>query len=427
MTVEALVDDLFRRSSAQLTAALVRVLGPERFDLAEEVVQDALVRALENWSYSGVPANPRGWLFQVARNRALDLLRRDANYEAKLAQQVIADLQPTPSDREDAELAMIFMCCDPVLPPDSQVALTLKSVGGFSVREIAAVYLTEESTIAQRLVRAKRLLAQHNIVFAIPSAEDRRRRIDVVLQVLYLMFTEGYAAHDSNDLLREELCGEAIRLARLLAADARTDSPAVHALLSLMLLQASRFRTRTDEMGNLLLLDQQDRSRWDRQLIGEGMRELQRCAAGDEITPFHVQAAIASIHASAPSSVETDWPAILRLYDQLLELTPTPIVRLHRAVAIAHVQGPRVALDDLAALEDHPAMKRYYLLPAVMGGLFLQLEQAADALVAYDRALALVGNGVERRFLEQRMIVARNRTQDAKNAKVAKRGAGDLA
>jgi RNA polymerase sigma factor (sigma-70 family) len=406
MTVETLVDHLFRQSAAQMVAALTRALGSDRLDLAEEVVQDALVRALETWPYRGVPENPRGWLFQVARNRALDLLRRDANLSQKLAQ-FSGDFRdstaPEGHARVDDELAMIFMCCHPMLPRESQVALTLKTVCAFSVNEIAAAFLAEAATIAQRIVRAKRLIAERGLALELPPTTALAERLEPVLDVLYLMFSEGYVAHQGDGLVREELCSEAIRLTRLLVETPHTASPSVHALLALMLLQVSRLPARRDGSGSLLLLHEQDRSRWDQDLIGEGMRHLGRAAEGDRITPFHVQAAIAAAHATAASNEATDWVHILRLYDQLIVLTQSPVVALNRAVALARVHGIEAGIRALESLREDPLLKRYHLLPAVLAGLWYEAGQYEQAAYCYENALTLPCNEAERRFMRERL------------------------
>jgi RNA polymerase sigma-70 factor, ECF subfamily len=404
MSVEGLVDHLFRRSAGQMVAALTRVLGPARLDVAEEAVQDALVRALELWPHGGVPADPQAWLFRVARNRAFDVLRRGSSYESKLAL-----LSAEPQSREaraahDDELAMVIMCCHPVLTREVQVTLTLKSVGGFSVREIAAAFLAEPAAVAQRLVRAKRTLAEAGVEFAMPSGAELTRRLGVVLDVLYLMFNEGYAAHAGDRLVRRELCGESIRLARLLCDDPHTATPAAHALLSLMLLQASRLDARTDADGDLLLLQDQDRRHWDRQLIAEGMRHLDRSAHGTELTRFHVQAAIAATHAAAPAAAATDWHRILLLYDQLMDVAPSPVVALNRAVAVARVRGAHDALEELSSLAEDPALRRYFPYPAAVAGLWLEAGRSEEAELWYRRALALASNPAERRFVERRIV-----------------------
>jgi RNA polymerase sigma-70 factor (ECF subfamily) len=407
MTVEMLVDHLFRQSAAQMVAALTRALGPERLDLAEEVVQDALARALETWPYRGIPDNPRGWLFQVARNRALDILRRDANLAQKLAcfdGDVTAYVQADhAAGVADHELAMIFMCCHPALPREAQVALTLKTVCAFSVIEIAAAFLAEPATVAQRIVRAKRLIAERELSLELPEDTELGNRLEPVLEVIYLLFTEGYSAHEGEGLVREELCNEAIRLTRLLAANERTCRPAVHALLALLLLQASRLPARRDGTGNLLLLREQDRSRWHQALIGEGMRHLECAAEGDQLTPYHVQAAIAAAHAAARDDAATDWTYILQLYDQLVALTRSPVVELNRAVALARVQGPYAGIRELERLHDDGALRRYYLLPAVMAGLWYEAGRPDQAATWYVRALELPCNASERRFMQERL------------------------
>jgi RNA polymerase sigma-70 factor (ECF subfamily) len=390
-----------------MVATLTRALGVERLDLAEEVVQDALVRALETWPYRGVPENPRGWLFRVARNRALDLLRRDATLASKL-ERLAGDIESAQDTAgadslADDELAMIFMCCHPALPREAQLALTLKTVCAFSVAEIAAAFLAEPATIAQRIVRAKRLLAERGHAFELPSETELLSRLEPVLEVLYLLFSEGYNAHEGEGLVRAELCNEAVRLTSLLAANPRTAQPTVHALLALMLLQSSRLAARHDGSGSLLLLHEQDRTRWDAGLIGAGMRQLERAAAGDHLTPYHVQAAIAACHATAPSAADTDWPYILELYDQLVALTRSPVIELNRAVALARVQGPRAGLAALDPLQSTPALQRYYLLPAVTAGLWYEAGELAEAGRWYKRALGFPCNAAERRFLEERL------------------------
>ena len=329
--VGELVDHLFRHSAGQMVATLTRMLGPQNLSLAEEVVQDALVRAIETWPHRGVPENPRGWLMQVARNRALDCLRRDATRARKAgvlaaepvnAPTALASMTPTtpanPLDPDasgaDDTLVMILMCCHPALAREAQVALTLKTVGGFSVDEIARAFLLRPAAVAQRLVRAKRLLRQRRIAFELP-ARGLGARIGSALETMYLMFNEGYAATAGDDLVRSDLCGEAVRLATILADHPATSLPEVHALLALMLFQASRLPARCDAEGALVLLADQDRRRWDRALIGRALGHLERCAAGERATAYHLEAGIAACHAMAPSYAATDWAQILALYD----------------------------------------------------------------------------------------------------------------
>jgi RNA polymerase sigma-70 factor (ECF subfamily) len=401
--VGGLVDHLFRHAAGEMVAALTRALGPRRLDLAEEVVQEALLRALQSWPYAGIPDNPRGWLFEAARNRAIDVLRRERALAERLEAAVFnlrAEALPEASTlAADDVLAMMFMCCHPDLGRPAQIALTLKTVGGFGVTEIAAACLAEPVTIAQRLVRAKRQIREEAIPLEIPSPAAMATRLASVLEILYLLFNEGYAAHEGDDLVRGELCGEAIRLARLLVASPQTDEPRVHALLALMLLQASRLPARLDGTGELLLLADQDRALWDRALIAEGMRHLERASAGSALTPYHVEAAFAAAHAAAPDAASTDWAHVLRLYEQLLALKPSPVVALNRAVALAMVEGPEAGIAALRPLAEEPALARYYLLPAARGALLLAAGKRGAAAAEYKAALALPCSSPERRFL----------------------------
>jgi RNA polymerase sigma-70 factor, ECF subfamily len=405
--VSGLVDHLFRHSTGRMVAVLARRLGAERLDLAEEVVQEALLRALATWPYRGVPDNPRGWLFQVARHRALDLLRREDVLRGKLealgAEWASAGGGATPQGVDDDELAMILMCCHPALPRAARVALTLKTVGGFGVDEIAAALLARPASVAQRLVRAKRQLRAERVDLTIPPADALPLRLESVLDVLYLMFNEGYAAHGGDNLVRAELCGEAIRLARIVAAHPPTDRPAVHALLALMLLQSSRLPARADAAGDLLLLSEQDRARWDRDAIAEGLGHLDRAAEGDTVSVYHAEAAIAACHAAAPDEASTDWPYVLQLYDDLTQLTPSPVVQLNRAIALAMVEGPAAGLRALEPLGRHRALARYHLLPAAQAALWWRAGAPETAARYYRVALTRPCSSPERRFLERRL------------------------
>ncbi len=406
------VEHLFRHESGRIVSYLTRLLGPEHMDLAEEVVQEALLKALQSWSYSGTPSNPAAWLLQVARNSALDAIRHrkvSTDKEPALVAEITAasrasrrdDVMPD-AELHDDELRMIFMCCHPALSAEASVALSLKTVGGFSVREIAAAFLADEATIAQRLVRAKRQIREKKLSFDLPSGFDLRARLDSVLDVLYLMFNEGYDAHQGEELIRRDLCVEALRLAQLVAGSSLGASR-VHALVALIALQTARLSERTDSVGDLVLLDEQDRSRWDQQLIGLGFYHFDRSLAGKEISSFHVEAAIAATHIRAATPEETDWPLVLSLYDQLMKLKPSPVVALNRSVAVARVHGPQAALTELARLDKEPALRSYYLLPAVRGQLFVELSLHDEAVAAYRQALALACNVPERRFLERKI------------------------
>ena len=396
-----------------MVAWLTRVFGPAHLELAEEVVQDALLKALQQWPFSGIPDNPSGWLFKVARNGALDVLRRRSAFrerEAEIARQleergaVSGDL---PVGIKDDELRMVFMCCHHELPPDSRVALSLKTVGGFSTAEIARAFLTSEATIAQRIVRAKRTLKEKTIAFEMPAGAALTERLDSALEVIYLMFNEGYTAHGGDALVRQDLCLEAIRLGRLVATSEIGD-PAAHALVSLMAFQASRIPARINDAGELAVLEQQDRALWDPRLIALGFRHLEESAEGDRMTPYHVQAAIAAVHAAAPRAEATDWPRALSLYDDLLRLNPSPVVALNRAVALARVDGPAAALREVIALEREPALADYYLLPSVKGTLLMELGDEEGAIEAFLEALDRPCNEPERRFLTARIRQCRS-------------------
>ncbi|HMF13401.1 MAG TPA: sigma-70 family RNA polymerase sigma factor [Gemmataceae bacterium] len=404
--VHALVEHLFRHEAGRMLAALTRMFGLADFDPAEEVVQDAMVQALRQWPFRGVPDNPAAWLMRTARNKALDVLRRRTLFrrqECDLDDQAAASQEPVGDELADDQLAMIFACCHPVLPAEARIALTLKSVGGFGVAEIARAFLTQEATIAQRLVRAKRRLAEDNVPLAVPPSAELPERLDSVLRVIYLLFNEGYSAHQGEDLVRHDLCAEAIRLSLLLLSRPETALPKVHALVALMLLQASRLPTRQDAEGNLCLLANQDRSSWDKALISEGMHHLERAAAGEELSEYHVQAAIAACHAVAPSYDATDWQRVLALYDQLMAIAPSPVVLLNRAIALAMEEGPEAGLHALDAVHHDPAMRDYYLLPATRADLLLRLGQPEEAEASYRHALTLPCTQPERRFLTKRL------------------------
>jgi RNA polymerase sigma-70 factor (ECF subfamily) len=411
--VNELVEHLFRHQAGQMLATLTHILGLEHLDLAEEVVQEALLQALRQWRFHGVPDNPRAWLIRTAHNEALDLLRRRASLRRKAheLEQRLKDRQSrldlmNPLDAgelEDEQLAMIFTCCNPALPREARVALTLKAVSGFSVAEIARAFLSEEPTIAQRLVRAKHRIREAGIALALPLPGDIASRLDSVLQVLYLLFNEGYGAHTGANLVREDLCGEAIRLAQLLASRTDTGLPKAHALLALFYFQAARLDTRVDGDGNLLLLAEQERSQWDEMLLARGVEQLERAAHGDEMSEYHLQAAIASIHAMSASFAATDWRRIVELYDDLLAIAPSPVVALNRAVAHSMLEGPGTALASLEKLSTEAAMKNYYLLPAVRADFLRRLGRSAEAAACYNEALGYPCSEPERRFLLKRI------------------------
>jgi len=404
-----LIEHLFRHQAGRITARLVRLLGPANFALAEEAVQEALVRALQAWPYEGTPDNPGGWLFRVAHNIAIDAVRRDRTFAAK-ADAVVAELtrsasqfsDPDAGELKDDELRMIFMCCHPALARDASVALSLKTVGGFSVREIARAFLADERAIAQRLVRAKRQIRDEELTLEMPHRSDVGERLDAVLDVIYFMFNEGYWTQSGEALIRQDLCFEALRLGRLVASSPLA-TPRTHALVALMALQAARLPARVDELGELVLLDNQDRARWDDRLIALGFDHFDRSMAGDDVSEYHVQAAIAATHTRATDAASADWPTILSLYDQLLLKNPSPVVALNRTVAIAKVHGPAAALTALAPLERDRHLRDYHLLLAVRGQLLLELGRPTQAGDAFRAALECECSEPERRFLERKL------------------------
>lgn len=405
-----LLEHLFRHQAGRITARLVRLLGPSNFALAEEAVQEALVRALQVWPYEGTPGNASGWLFRVAHNIAIDAVRRDRTFAAK-TDAVVAELTHSASqaqtDRDDNELRddelrMIFMCCHPALAREASVALSLKTVGGFSTREIARAFLADERAVAQRLVRAKRQIRDEHLTLDMPGTRELAGRLDTVLEVIYFMFNEGYGAQSGETLIRQDLCYEALRLGRLVAS-AAIATPRVHALVALMALQAARLAARVDELGDLVLLEQQDRARWDNQLIALGFHHLDLSMADDDVSEYHIQAAIAATHARATDASSVDWPLILSLYDDLLSKNPSPVVALNRAVAIAKVHGPSAGLAAVAPLERDRHMRRYHLLLAVRGQLLLDLGRPTQAAEAFKAALDCECSEPERRFLARKL------------------------
>lgn len=406
------VDHLFRRSYGYVVATLTRRFGVERLDEIEDAVQDAYVAALRRWPYHGVPDAPAAWLVQVAKNRLLDRLRRRARWEASgdAAEEAVALAEAPPApppafDREltDDQLGMIFACCHPAVPPDAQVALTLKAVCGFSTVEVARAYLSGREAAAKLLVRAKARLREAGVRLEIPPPAELAARLDAVLAVVYLMFNEGYSAHEGEELVRADMCAEAVRLAELLAAHPATATPRANALAALLLFQAARLGARRDAAGEMLLLAEQDRSLWDRAMILRGLERMRRSADGSEVSDYHLEAEIASCHALAPSFDETDWPRVLSCYDALERLKPSPVVALNRVVALARVRGAAAGLEALARLAGHRAMLGYYPLHATRGELLREAGDPAGAAGAYRRALELTSSAPVRRFLLRRL------------------------
>ena len=409
------VDDLFRHRWGQMVAGLCRVLGPGRLALAEDVVQDALLRALRVWPAEGVPEQPEAWVFRVARNLALDALRRQkvgARIEAELQHWAANAAAPPPLDAPrgalaDDTLRMLFLCSHPAVPVDARVPLLLKTVCGFGVPAIARALLLKDTAVAQRLVRAKTKLQQGGIEFALPAAHELPTRLGLVLQAIYLMFNEGYRAHAGGELVRADLVVEAVRLADLLLGEPATATPTVHALLALMLLLGARIPARLDATGEIVTLADQDRAHWDRDWLRLGFHHFARSIAGDELTAYHVEAAIASLHAAAPTFAATDWPRILGEYDRLLAIAPSPVVRLNRAVALAKVHGPAAGLADLAPLADDRALRDYGLLAATRAQLHWAAGNHDAAIADLEQALAQPCTQPEQRLLQRRLAACR--------------------
>ncbi|MGW3324519.1 RNA polymerase sigma factor [Streptomyces virginiae] len=399
MSAAQAVEAVFRIESARIIASVARVVRD--VGIAEEIAQDALVAALEQWPRAGVPDRPGAWLMTTAKHRAIDLVRRKETYARKLAEvgRSLEDVPPPaePADPEDIDddlLRLIFTSCHPVLATEARIALTLRLMGGLTTQEIARAFLTSEATVAQRIVRAKRALAKAGVPFEVPYGADREARLSSVLEVIYLVFNEGYSATAGDDLVRPALCEDALRLARVLAA-LMPEEPEAHGLAALLEFQASRIATRTGPDGEPVLLADQNRSRWNRMLIHRGARALGRAGNG----PYSVQAAIAGCHAAAVRYEDTDWPRIAALYGRLVQLIPSPVVELNRAVAVSMAEGPEAALPLVDALAREPALRAYHLLPSVRGDLLERLGRSEEARAEFERAASLTRNAQERTLL----------------------------
>ena len=392
------VEAVFRESYGRAVAVLTRLLGD--IDAAEEAVQDAFLTAVQRWPADGVPPSPAGWIVTTARNRAIDRLRRESTRTDRYrAAALLADPSPPPEEGavRDDRLRMLFTCCHPALAPAARVALTLRLVGGLTTAEIAHAFLVPEATMAQRLVRAKGKIRAARIPYRVPAEADLPDRLAGVLAVVYLIHTEGHTASSGDRLVRTDLCAEAVRLARELAG-LMPDEPEVLGLLALVLLSESRRAARVAPDGSLVPLPEQDRRLWDAALVAEGQDLVRRCLRRGAPGPYQVQAAIQAVHSDAATAADTDWAQVLALYDHLAALTPSPVVALNRAVAVAEVHGPAAAL----ALADDLDLPRSHLLPAVRAELLRRLGREAEAAAAYDAAIALAGTAVERAFLERR-------------------------
>ena len=402
-TPEPALARTFRESAGRAVATLTRVFGD--IDLAEDAVQEAFAVAIERWPADGVPPNPGGWIVTTARHKALDRLRRESTRTGREAQAValIGDPEPEPEVNPvaDDQLRLIFTCCHPALAQETRIALTLRLIAGLQTPEIARAFLVPEPTVAQRLVRAKRKIKGAGIPYRIPRDHELPQRLPDVLAVIYLVFNEGYTASAGDSLTRQELCLEAIRLARLLHA-LMPDEPEVWGLLALLLLTESRRQARITEVGDLVLLPDQDRTRWDGDLIAEGQGIVRECLRRNQPGPYQLQAAIAAVHSDAREAAQTDWRQILALYDQLYALAPTPVVALNRAIALAEVAGPAAGLDAVDQLD----LTDYHLYHATRADLLRRLDREDEARAAYDEAIARTENTTERAFLTSRRTAA---------------------
>ncbi len=406
-----LLDQLYRQHTAGMTAALTRALGPANLDLVESAIQDAFIKALSQWPERGVPDKPPAWLFTVARNHALDVVRRDARFAIKrgaLAFELEPDELSSASgsfawELPDDQLRMMFVVCHPALSLESRVALVLHALCGLRTQEIAAALLSRPESMKKRLVRARKALREAGIAFELPDKEALTGRVEDVSRALYLLFSEGYSGHAGETPIRSDLCAEAMRLCDLVAAHPPTASPAVHALAALMALQASRLRARTSPDGRLLTLAEQDRGIWDGALIQRGLEHLTMASQGELVSEYHLEAGIAACHALAARFEDTDWARIVGYYDRLLGINPSPVIAVNRAIALAHARGPEAGMAALGEVRDDPRLRGYSVLAVATGEMLADLGDLRSARDAYERALELAGTEQERRLLRQKL------------------------
>lgn len=417
--VSQVIEHLFRHEAGRMISILTGIFGVEHLGLAEDVVQEALARALQTWPFYGIPENPAAWLMRASRNLAIDVVRREKNFrdkEPEIIRIMEQSSKPMPDSAvfagqeiTDDRLRMMFVCCHPLIPAEAQSALALKTLCGFSITEIGSAFLTSDAAIAKRLTRAKQKIREARIPFEIPAGAELERRLDGVLQSLYLLFNEGYKASSGDKLVREDICHEAIRLAGLLVEHPAGNQPKTHALLALMLLNASRIPARVDEEGNLLRLQEQDRALWDQSMIARGMFHMARSTEGEEITEYHLQAGISACHCMARDYESTGWEKILSLYDRLIAFDASPVIALNRAIVVANLRGPGAGLDAVAAIPDLDKLRSYYLLYSVLGEFHARLDQFEAAAEHFRKSLDLVELGSERAFLMKRLAFVESR------------------
>ncbi len=412
-----IVGHLFRKESGRLVAVLTRLFGPHNLDLAEDVVQDSFTEAINQWSYSGIPSNPAAWIFKVAKNKAINILNRE-----KYKRQYVSDvshllqsewtaepaLQYFFSDQEilDDQLRMMFTCCHPAITTDSQVALSLKTLCGFSIPEIAKAFLTTEENIKKRLVRARQNIREDKIPFEVPQGKELEKRLQAVLETVYLLFNEGYSASKGNDIIRYEPCEEAIRLTEIILQHPVIQNKTnVYALLALMQLNASRFKARQDNDGRLITMEQQDRSLWNRELIENGITNLSR-STSEPLSVYYILAAISACHCTAVDYASTNWTAILSLYDSLVVIDKSPVILLNRTVAVSKVNGAQQALKELEHLKNIPSLAGYYLFYSTQAEFYIQLNDTGKAIESLERATALAPLQAEKDLLSERLSTA---------------------
>jgi RNA polymerase sigma factor (sigma-70 family) len=415
LKIKQLVDHLFRHESGKLVSVLTRIFGAENLDLAEDVVQDSLVEAITQWTYKGVPDNPSGWLFMVARNKALNIINRET-YKRKYSSDVAHFLQSqwtaepalnhifSEQQILDDQLRMMFTCCHPSISIDSQVALILKTLCGFSIAEIAKAFLTTDENINKRLVRARQKIREDKIPFEVPEGRILETRLEAVLEAIYLLFNEGYSASTGNDIIRYELCEEAIRLSEIMAAhDVLKSKSNIHAVLALMYLNASRFNSRTDGKGNIFTMAEQDRALWDRSLMQKGFFHLQKSAQDGNLSIYHILAAISAYHCSAKDFESTDWSSILSLYDKLITVDPSPLVLLNRAIVISKISGVSEALQELEKIKDSPSLESYHLFYSTQAELYMQAGEFQKASEVLKKAIQLSPLQAEKNLLQKKL------------------------
>ncbi|MEO6166755.1 MAG: sigma-70 family RNA polymerase sigma factor [Chitinophagales bacterium] len=418
--INNLVDHLFRHESGKMVAVLTRIFGSENLDLAEDVVQDSLIEAIKLWTYKGVPNNPSAWLFKVAKNKVLNIVNRE-KYKRQYSSDVAHFLQSEWtvesalnhlfSEQEilDDQLRMMFTCCHPSISADSQVALTLKTLCGFSIQEISKAFLTTEQNINKRLVRARKKIREEKIPFEVPNGNDLEKRLQTVLETIYLLFNEGYSASTGENLIRLEICKEAIRLTEIIILHPSFQNKSeVFALLSLMQLNASRFKARQDDKGNILTLDKQNRLQWDYSLMEIGFKNLEK-STGNLISIYHILATISAYHCSATNYSATDWQSILSLYDKLVQIDNSPIVLLNRSIALSKVNGSKKAIEELKTIEENPAIKLNHLFYSTKSEFQIELNQFKEAATTLEKAIYLAPMKSEKILLQEKLLYCREK------------------